>query len=62
MGDNLFRHGEAPMDRLRFISKTFLASVFIVLFGTRSAEPQEDEGFTMSGTVLLGGANGTQGA
>jgi len=54
------------MDRVRFISKGLLASVFVLVAGAPSAEAKEDEegfeGFSMSGGALLAGANGTQGA
>jgi hypothetical protein len=50
------------MNRIHFLSKVLPASLFLLLFGPREAEPADDEGFTMSSGALLGGANGTQGA
>jgi hypothetical protein len=50
------------MNRIHFLSKVLPASLFLLFFGPREAEPADDEGFTMSSGALLGGANGTQGA
>jgi hypothetical protein len=50
------------MDRIRFVSKAALATLFVLFIGKPSAEAGDDEGFTMSGGALLGSANGTQGA
>jgi len=50
------------MERIPFLIKTLLATLFVFFFRTPTAESQEDEGFTMSSGALVGGANGTHGA
>jgi len=50
------------MQRMQFVMKTLIATVAIFFLRPPTAESQEDEGFTMSGGALVGGANGTHGA
>jgi len=50
------------MNRIHFLFRILPASLLLLFFGPRDAEPADDEGFTMSSGALLGGANGTQGA
>lgn len=49
------------MDRIHFITRTVLGSLFLFILGSPEAGA-DDDGFTMSSGALLGGANGTQGA
>jgi len=52
------------MERIRFMGKMLVASLFVLAFGPPSSKAAESDegGFTMSSGALLGGANGTSGA